>query len=252
MKKAFFLFTLACCTLLVRAGGHSEYGLKLGLSFGAPLGPLVEGSKGKPGLYPAASAYYEYKFTPKWGLLAEINYHGMNAGFETPYADFFGDGTLIRTDPKTGVQTTEPIKDFYIYYAYVKGGRMKNGYLSVPISAVYHLRRGWRLNFGSHINFRLKGEMTGLATDVYLGTQGQGGVVSAYDFNESDEFAKITAGLNAGVQYQLKMGLNFDVRFTNDLTSYFKQTFDAAPGTYRLMTVQTTVGYRIGGGKELK
>ena len=187
MKK--FIIVLSILFIALSASArHGEYGIKLGLSFGAPLGPLVSGSKGAPGLYPSASGYYEYKFTPKWGLLAEINYQGMNASFETPYADFLGDGVLIRKDPQTGEEIREEIKDFYIYYAYVKNGRMKNGYLSMPISASYHT----------------------------------------------------------------KMGLNFDMRFSNDLTSYFKKSFDAAPGVYRLMTVQTTVGYRIGGGKELK
>lgn len=251
MKKFIIVLSILSLTLSASAR-HGEYGIKLGLSFGAPLGPLVSGSKGAPGLYPSASGYYEYKFTPKWGLLTEINYQGMNASFETPYADFLGDGVLIRKDPQTGEEIREDIKDFYIYYAYVKNGRMKNGYISLPISASYHLRRGWRMNFGAHVNMKLKSVMTGLATDVYLGQQGQGGVVAAYDFNESDAFSKFTGGVNAGVQYQTKMGLNFDMRFSNDLTSYFKKSFDAAPGVYRLMTVQTTVGYRIGGGRELK
>lgn len=251
MKKVIILLCFISFTISASAR-HGEFGIKLGLSLGAPLGPLVSGSSGKPGLYPGASAYYEYMFTPKWGLLSEINYQGINASFETPYADFLGDGVLIREDPQTGEQIREDIKDFYIYYAYVKNGRMKNGYISLPVSASYHLRKGWRMNFGAHVNMKLKSVMTGLATDVYLGQQGEGGVVAAYDFNESDAFSKFTGGLNTGIQYQSKMGLNFDMRLSNDLTSYFKKSFEAAPGVYRLMTIQTTIGYRIGGGKELK
>jgi len=248
---SFFAFLLILFTSKPLQAGirHDEYGLRVGASFGAPMGPILVGQKGSPGILPSAGIYYEKKFNPKWGLMMEANYLGLNLGFEAPYANFYGDGTVIRTDPNTGETIVEEINDFYIYYALVKNGTIRSSYINFPVSAVYHLRRGWSFNFGANVGVLLKSVLTGDAVDVYLGEQGQGGKVDFYDFNESDEFTKMQWGVNTGFKYQLKMGINFDVKLNTELSPYFKKSFDVMPGLYRSMYIQTTIGYRLGGGK---
>lgn len=244
------IIAFACAIPATQAGFKQDaYGLRFGSTFGAPMGPILVGQKGSPGLQPAAAIYYEKRFNPKWGLMFEVNYTGLNLGFDAPYADFYGDGQVIRTDPETGQTTVEEIKNFYIYYAKVENGTIRSSYLDFPLSAVFHMRRGWSFNFGTHIGILMKSQLTGDAVDVYLGEQGQGGKVDHYDFDESDEFNNIKWGFNTGFKYQMKMGLHFDVRISTGLTSYFNKSFDVMPGIYRSAFVQTTVGYRLGGGK---
>ena len=42
-------------------------------------------------------------------------------------------------------------------------------------------------------------------------------------------------GLNVGAQYELAWGLNFDLRATGGLSSFFKKDFDLAPGRYQTL-----------------
>lgn len=241
------ILVLLCSSHAFAGFKQDAYGIRLGASFGAPMGPILVGQKGSPGLQPAAGIYYEKRVNPKWGVMFEANYIGLNLGFEAPYANFYGDGKVIRTDPETGETTVEEINDFYIYYAKVENGTIKSSYINFPISAVFHMRRGWSFNFGTNFGVLLKSQLTGDAVDVYLGEQGQGGKVDYYDFNESEEFNNVQWGLNTGFRYQMKMGINFDLRVNTAVTSYFKKSFDVMPGIYRSMYLQTTIGYRLGG-----
>jgi hypothetical protein len=228
---------------------RSDAGIRIGASFGFPLGPLVEGATGLPMPAPSLGLFYAYRLSPKWSLQVGGEHYWMKAQFETPYANFQYAGDLeIITD-----QGTQIVNDTVnIVYAFVKEGLFDNRYLSMPITAHYHFKKGWSIAFGSYVAYKLRSTMTGVATDVYVGnSEDYSEVVGEIDFDESDRFRRFDYGLNLGGNYEMKSGLNFDLRVVAGLSDIFKSDFTAPPGTYRNIVMQATLGYRLGGTRRL-
>lgn len=232
-----------------KAFRKSDAGIRAGASFGFPLGPLVEGATGLPMPAPSLGLFYSYKFNPKWSIQIGAEHYWMKARFETPYANFQYVGELeILTN-----EGTQFINDTVnIVYAFVKDGLFDNRYLSLPITAHYHFRKGWSIHFGGYAAYKLRSNMTGVATDVYVGNmEDYSEVVGEIDFDESSRFRKYDFGVNFGGNYELKSGVNFDLRVVTGMSDIFKKDFTAPPGTYRNVVMQATVGYRLGGARRI-
>lgn len=227
----------------------SDAGIRVGAAFGFPLGPLVEGATGLPMPAPSLGLFYSHRFTPKWSVQIGAEHYWMKAKFETPYANFQYVGELeIKTD-----QGTQFVNDTVnIVYALVKDGLFDNRYLSLPITAHYHFRKGWSISFGGYGAYKLRSNMTGIATDVFVGNkEDYSEVVGEIIFDESKRFRKFDFGLNVGGNYELKSGINFDLRVVTGLTDIFRKDFTAPPGAYRNVVMQATVGYRLGGSRRI-
>lgn len=258
MKKTASITIIALAIILMltqsasagdRPFRRSDAGIRLGASFGFPLGPLVEGATGLPMPAPSLGLFYSYRLNPKWSLQVGGEHYWMKARFETPYANFQYAGDLeIITD-----QGTQIINDTVnIVYALVKDGLFDNRYLSVPITAHYHFRKGWSIAFGGYVAYKLRSSMTGVATDVYVGNEEDySAVVGNVDFDESDRFRRFDYGLNLGGNYEMQSGINFDLRVVAGMSDIFKSDFTAPPGAYRNLVLQATLGYRLGGSRRL-
>lgn len=229
---------------------RSDVNIRAGVSFGFPAGRVLpEGATGLPMPAPALGVFYSYNINPKWSLEAGVDYYWMKAKFQTPYNNILYKGDVLIENPDG---TTSVVEDaeVNIDYALVKDGLFDNRYVAIPMLANYHFRKGWSIKFGTYVAYKLKSRMTGKATDVILG--GGNKLADDYvDFDESNQFKQFDFGLNFGGNYEMKSGIQFDVRLVTGLSDIFKKEFTAPPGAYHNMVIQAGVGYRIGGGRRL-
>lgn len=260
MKKATTLL-LALATLLVfnveaktkNSIKRSDAGIRAGSSFGFPAGSIPEGASGMP--LPAISLglFYSYKFTPKWSIQIETEAYSMKANFNAPYSQFEYIGNIEKYI--NGNENSNRIDTVYLDKATVEGGRFNNKYISLPVTANYHFRKGWSLSFGGYVGYNYKKEMVGTATDIYFGDrynpETSMKVSGTMPFNESDKIKDWDFGMNVGGNYELKSGINFDLRINAGLTDMFVKEFSAPPSAYHNIVVQTTIGYRLGGTRRI-
>lgn len=232
---------------------RSDAGIRLGAAFGAPLGAMPSGATGLPLPAPSLGLFYSYKISPKWSLQIGAETYSMKAKFQTPYENFEYVGNVERYI--NGNVNSERIDTVFLKYALVEGGKFNNRYISVPLTAHYHFRKGWSLSFGTYIGYNYKKEMIGTATDIYFGDKNDENyslkVNGEMPFNESERIRNWDFGLNVGGNYELESGLNFDLRINTGLVDIFVKEFTAPPSAYRNLVIQTTVGYRIGGSRRI-
>ncbi len=224
--------------------------IRIGASFGVPAGAIPTGASGMP--LPAVSMglFYDYQINPKWSLQIGAESYSMKARFETPYERFEYIGNVEKYI--NGDEASSRIDTVFLDKATVEGGRFNNRYLAIPISAQYHFRKGWSISFGSYVAYNLKKEMKGTAKDIYFGEKEDPEislrVYGTMPFNESDKIKDWDFGLNVGGNYELRSGLNFDLRINAGMIDFFVKEFTAPPSAYRNIVLQTTIGYKIGGG----
>lgn len=260
MKKTIFLIVIALvlvCNVHAKTKNsikRSDGGIRAGSSFGFPAGSIPEGASGIP--LPAISLglFYSYKFTPKWSVQIGAETYSMKANFDTPYEDFEYIGNLGKYMPEL-FEDNGTIDTAFLKYAYVDGGRFNNKYIAVPVTAYYHFRKGWSLSFGGYVGYNYKKEMQGTATDISFGDRSDKTisvpVSGTMPFNESDKIKDWDFGMNVGGNYELKSGINFDLRINAGLTDMFVKEFSAPPSAYHNIVVQTTIGYRLGGTRRI-
>lgn len=229
---------------------RSEIGVKTGVSLGFPFGRIIpKGATGLPMPAPSLGVSYSYNFSPRWSAKIGIDYYWMKARFETPYNNIIYKGDVLIENPD-GSTTLMENAEVNIDYALVKDGLFDNRYVSIPLLASYHMKKGWSVQFGPYVAYKLQSNMTGKATDVVLG----GGNLLAddfVDFDESNQFKQFDFGLNVGGNYELKSGINFNLNLVAGVVDIFKKEFTAPPGPYSNMVLQAGIGYRIGGSRRL-
>jgi hypothetical protein len=198
--------------------------------------------------------FYSLKFTPKWSVQIGAETYSMRANFDTPYNDFEYIGSLGKYMPEL-FENNGQLDTAFLKYAYVEGGKFNNKYLAIPITANYHFRNGWSLSFGTYVAYNFKKEMTGTATDILFGNKDDKTIavkmIGTMPFNESDKIKDWDWGLNVGGNYELKSGINFDMRINAGMTDFFVKEFTAPPSAYHNIVIQTTIGYRIGGTRRI-
>lgn len=221
-----------------------DLGFRGGMSLSFPIGPLVEKASGMPFPGPVIGLNSRIYLTKKWSLQLGIDYHWNQTRFETPYANFTYAGPIQIKMPDGSI--FEQVDTVNIYYAFVRDGKFKNCYLTLPLQTVYQVNSVWNLNWGGYVSLLLRGGMTGLATNVVLGDGSSSDFRLADDvpFDQSNQINKLDWGLNLGAGAQLPSGFCIDVRLMSGLGSLFKKEFTAPPGVYRNFSMQGTVGYR--------
>lgn len=225
---------------------HSDVTFRGGISLGFPLGPLVVGAKGLPKPAPSMSAFYNYRFSPKWAGKIGVHYYWMKTAFETPYKDVVYVGDLPITTSSGTIYIYDTAN---IMYTVVKDGLFNNHYVSVPVMAEYTIRKGWRVELGGYVAFLLRSQMTGMATEVITG---DGSLLSEpVVFDESKRFNKIDYGTKFGASYELRNKMFFGMQGTVGIRDIFQKEFTAPPGDYRNMVIHFDIGYRLGGSKRL-
>lgn len=234
---------------------RSNLGFKAGASFGFPAGAIPKGASGMPLPAPTLGMYYNlhFKNNSRWSVMTGLETYALKANFSAPYSQFEYVGNIAKYI--YGDNQSDRIDSVFIDKAFVEGGRFNNRYLSVPIMAQYSFRKGWSLVFGGYVSHILRREMTGTAKDIYFGDRTNPNysikVNGEMPFEESNKIKKWDFGLNVGGNYELKSGINFDLRVNAGLTDFFVKEFTAPPSAYHTIVVQTTIGYRIGGGRKI-
>lgn len=232
---------------------RSGAGIRAGASFGIPAGAIPSGASGLPLPAPSLGLFYSYKITPKWSVQIGAETYSMKAKFSTPYEDFEYIGNIEKY--LNGDPNSTAIDTVFLKYAFVEGGKFNNRYLSVPIMANYYFSKGWSISFGGYVAYNFKKEMAGTAMDIYFGDRNDPNIAlqvnGTMPFDESIRIKDWDFGLNVGGNYELKSGINFDVRINAGMTDFFVKEFTAAPSAYHNVVIQTTVGYRIGGSKRI-
>lgn len=229
---------------------RSDVDIRVGASFGVPAGAIPAGASGMPLPAPSLGLFYDYQINPRWSLQIGAETYSMKARFETPYEQFEYIGNIEKYI--NGDVNSSSIDTVFLDKATVEGGRFNNRYISLPLSARYHLRKGWSLSFGTYVGYNIKKEMTGTAKDIWFGDRYNPDyslkVNGTMPFNESDKIKDWDFGLNVGGNYELSSGIHFDLRINAGLVDFFIKEFTAPPSAYRNVVVQTTIGYKIGGG----
>ncbi len=257
----FLIIIMTCLPLLTVANAKSENnlikrsdaGIRIGASFGFPAGAIPEGASGLP--LPAVSLgmFYSYKFTPKWSIQVGAEAYSLKANFNTPYEQFEYIGNVEKyINGNTGNTRIDTI---FLDKATVEDGRFHNKYIAIPVTANYHFRKGWTFSFGGYVAYNYSKEMTGTATDIYYGDRYNPEyslkVTGTMPFDESQQIKDWDFGLNVGGNYEMKSGINFDLRVNAGMTDFFVKEFSAPPSAYHNIILQTTIGYRIGGTRRI-
>jgi hypothetical protein len=257
----FLIIFLTCLPLLTVASAktknnlikRSDAGLRIGASFGIPAGAIPDGASGLP--LPAVSLgmFYSYKFTPKWSIQIGAETYSLKANFNTPYSQFEYIGNVERYI--NGNVNSTRVDTLFLDKATVENGRFNNKYIAVPVTANYHFKKGWSFSFGGYVAYNFKKEMTGTAKDIFYGDRNDPevsfAVIGTMPFDESDKIKDWDFGMNVGGNYELKSGINFDMRINAGLTDFFVKEFTAPPSAYHNIVIQTTIGYRIGGTRRI-
>lgn len=257
IKSIFFLMAvLTVVTVDAKTKNNlkrSGAGIRAGASFGIPAGAIPDGASGLPMPALALGLFYSYKFTPKWSLQIGAETYSMKAKFETPYEQFEYIGNIEKYI--NGNVNSSRVDTVFLDKATVEGGRFNNRYLAVPVTAQYHFNKGWSITFGGYVAYNFKKEMIGTAKDIYFGDKTNPDyslkVNGTMPFDESHQIKDWDFGLNVGGSYELKSGINFDVRINAGMTDFFVKEFTAPPSAYHNVVIQTTVGYRIGGSRRI-
>lgn len=138
--------------------------------------------------------------------------------------------------------------------AYMKGvftglveTRVKNTYLTIPVSMVYKLSDRWRLYGGPHVSFTLNPGFDGFVSD---GEFRQGDATgdriifdnddqAAYDF--SDSVSKIQWGMQVGGEWSLKKNLILFSHLDYDFNNLFKKDFNSL--SFSLHNIYLNIGF---------
>lgn len=228
---------------------RSDIGFTAGASFGIPAGKIPKGSTGLPLPAPMLGLSYEQHITPRWSIKYGVETYAMKARFETTYEDFIFSGNLGEHINVPGYDFSDSEGSIPLDRATVEGGLFNNRYISVPVSAQHYFRKGWSVSMGTYVAYNIKKLMKGTAIDILIHTGHEPlSVDYPMPFDESHQIRDWDFGLNVGGNYELKSGVNFDLRVNAGMIDFFVKDFTAPPSAYRNIVVQTTVGYKIGGG----
>ena len=161
-----------------------------------------------------------------------------------------------------GMETKARVKDYrtevIIDKLYMKGvftglvkTRVKNTYLTIPVSMVYKLSDRWRLYGGPHVSFTLNPGFDGFVSDgVFRQGDSTGDRFvfeddsqAAYDF--SDSVKRIQWGVQAGGEWSLRKNLVLFSHLDYDFNDLFKKDFNSLTFSLHNLYLNLGFGYRF-------
>ena len=161
-----------------------------------------------------------------------------------------------------GMETKARVKDYrtevIIDKLYMKGvftglvkTRVKNTYLTIPVSMVYKLSDRWNLYGGPHISFTLNPGFDGFVSDgVFRQGDSTGDKIqfdedsqAAYDF--SDSVNRIQWGVQAGGEWALRKNLIIFSHLDYDINNLFKKNFNSLSFSLHNIYLNLGFGYKF-------
>ncbi|WP_264521383.1 porin family protein [Flavobacterium sp. N1994] len=167
----------------------SKTPIKFGLKLGLNIANLTNTEDGSSSVSPRTGinlgGYLHYKVAEKWALQPELLYTTQ--------------GNIVQSN---NVKVTYMLD-----------------YIAIPLMAKYYPAKGFNVEFGPQLSFivskKAKGESNGQSTTIDLDEL----------FAASNLNAKVNTfdlGLNFGLGYELKNGINFSGRYTLGMLKVFK------------------------------
>jgi hypothetical protein len=181
MKKVLLMTAIAVFGLTNINAQEVSFGAKAGLNLASINGDDVSELDSRTSFHFGAMA--EIKISEKFSVQPELLYSGQGAKFEDSYTDF-------------GFDIREEVT-------------IKYDYLNLPIMAKYYVSDGFSVEVGPQIGFLINAE-----ADVDVSVSGPGVSETESGTEDIKDFTKgVDFGLNFGLGYKLKNGINFNARY---------------------------------------
>jgi len=196
-----------------------EYYIQLGYNIGGAMPiPLPEQIRKirhyDPGFSPSIGGEVVYNIDPKWSLGAALRFDikGMNI---TDSVQYFH--TLISMDDA----------EFEGDFSGTNQTTAKNGYLLLPVYAVYNTGRNWRVKLGAYAGYLVRPYFRGTVRDGYIrkgNSLGEKVIIDKAVFNFDEKENKWDWGLHAGGEKKWsRFALSGDLQW--GLRSLFPSSF---------------------------
>jgi hypothetical protein len=172
-----------------------------------------------PQFNPSLGYELDYVFNEKWGMGAalKIDYKGMGIKSEVMYMH-------TSVDIKQG---DKPGKFEGLFVGHNKT-IVNNGYLTLPIHAIYYPDKNWKTQLGVYFGYLFHAGFSGEVTDGYIRTPDATGEKIAIDtatFNFDNELRKFDCGLQAGAERRINNRISINGNLSWGLLSLFPKSF---------------------------
>ena len=186
--KNLFLFVFGVFGFIITSSSQNiDFGVKAGVNFATITGDYTDDVKGRTAFHIGAVA--EVEINEIFSIQPELLYSAQ--GFKTEYKDSGSDWS--EKDEVT----------------------VKLDYINVPIIAKYYVIEGLSIEAGPQIGFLISAEQDYKYTYTDAGeTYSESGTEDVKEYLKTIDF-----GLNFGVGYKMKNGLNFGARYNLGLSN---------------------------------
>ncbi len=214
-----------------------EYEVKAGINIGgtSPL-PLPEEIRSidryRPSLALSLEGSMSKWFGSKWG--AQVALRLENKGMKT-------DATVKNYSMEMVGKENGHMKGMWTGGVYTQ---VNNSYLTLPVSALYRLSSRVSLKGGVYASYLLDGDFSGTAYDGYLRDETPVGTkifVSEATYDFSDDLARFSWGVQAGVSWRAFKHLNVFGDLSWGLSDIFKKDFETI--TFSMYPIYLTIGF---------
>ncbi|MEJ1240616.1 porin family protein [Chryseolinea sp. T2] len=180
-----------------------------------------------------------YRFNERWGvgLAMKFEYKGMVVKDSVAYLH-----TIITVNEDG--QTTEFEGDF----TGTNETHAYNGYLTVPVNAVYDPGGNWRFKLGFYMAFLVDSKFEGTVSDGYIrngDSLGEKIMISEATFDFKNELRTFDVGLQGGAGYRLSKKLSVEGNLNWGLRPAFPSSFEGIGFNMYNIFLTLGVAYQI-------
>jgi hypothetical protein len=215
MKKIVTVILVSLCVFNYLNAQEVIFGVKGGINFADITGDETESFEGRTSFYLGVLA--EIPISGKFYFQPEIMYSEQGSDYKDSFSE--SDGEFIYTE------TAE--------------GEVKLSYINIPLMAKYYVYEGLSLEVGPQIGFLLS------AKDEYKYTFTGDGITESESGEEDikDYVKGVDFGLNFGLGYKLKNGINFSARYNLGLSDANDDEDYLGDSSYKNSVIQVGIGY---------
>jgi len=231
IKKNFLLVVVLICTLTAfsqqkQSDFKPEFRqyILAGYNFGGTAPTPMPNTIRKinawwPEFNPSLGYEVDYVFNEHWGVggAIKLDYKGMGTKSEVLYMH-----TIV--DIEDG---DKPGKFEGLFVGHNKTV-VKNGYITLPLHAIYYPDKNWKTQFGVYFGYLFHGGFSGEVTDGYIRTPDAVGEKIAIDtatFDFDDEMRKFDFGLQAGGERRINSKISINGNLSWGLLPLFPKSF---------------------------
>lgn len=230
--KSLLLISIAFSFCLSVAGQKTEFYIKSGGVYGAPIGPAKEGDKGFLKFGPSFGLQMRYKFTDNLSLGGELLLANKRGGY-----DAVAEGDTVY---EYYFQANQPPVLFPTYYKGRVKGVFDNAYLEIPLTVNYKYKRS-NVHLGGYGAYLISGSHTG-KTDLVIGNNFS---KIKEDFDDSKYLVKYDFGVVFGGEFDVvKNQLLLGFRGTYGLTSIFTPDYPNVKDKFSNLYMNFYIGIR--------